>query len=338
MWVIVVAAGRASRFGRAKQYETAGRSPGPRLVAGRGPVGGRRRGRGRARPRRPRRRAGRRCGPSPAGETRSASVRAGLAAVPDRRRRSCSCTTRPGRWPRPSCSPGWSRRCARGADAVVPGGRGGRHAPAPRRRGRRPRRAGRGPDPAGLPGRRAPGRPRRPAAEATDDAAAGRAARAARVVLVDGEPSNRKITDPSDLRRRGGHAAAMHLRVGMGFDVHRTGDDPDRPVRARRGPLRRPPGPRRPQRRRRGRPRGGRRAARRGRAGRHRRALPRHRPGLGRRRQRRPARRGDPPGAGGGLGAVERRLHGRRRRAEAGTAPPATCRHACRPRSARRCR
>ena len=49
------------------------------------------------------------------------------------------------------------------------------------------------------------------------------------MVLVDGEPSNRKITDPADLRRRRGHAAAMHLRVGMGFDVHRTGDDPDRP-------------------------------------------------------------------------------------------------------------
>ena len=61
-----------------------------------------------------------------------------------------------------------------------------------------------------------------------------------RVVTVPGEPWNRKITDPDDLdwARRWVAASVQHgvvvttleVRVGQGFDVHRTGDDPDRPL------------------------------------------------------------------------------------------------------------
>ena len=314
----------------------AGRTPGPRLVARPRPARWRRR-----RGRRPARSggaehgAGRRRGPSPAG--RPARPRCGpgwprcrttptVVLVHD--------AARPAGVRRP-CSPGWSRRCAPGADAAVPVVRGGRHPPPAGRRGGRPRRARRGADPAGLPGR-PPSAPPTPAGpEATDDATLVEQ-QGGTVVLVDGDPSNRKITDPvgPGRGRRACCSDAPEGRHGLRRPPH--GRRPGPALRARRGPVRRPPGPGRPQRRRRGGPRGGRRAARRGRAGRHRRALPRHRPGLGRRRQHRAARRGDPPGAGGRLGAVERRLHGRRRRAEAGAAPAATCRPGCPPRSARR--
>lgn len=62
--------------------------------------------------------------------------------------------------------------------------------------------------------------------EATDDAALVEAL-GARVVVIPGEPSNIKITEPGDLAtatRRGGGS----LRIGHGLDVHRLSDDPSR--------------------------------------------------------------------------------------------------------------
>lgn len=88
-------------------------------------------------------------------------------------------------------------------------------------------------------------------AEATDDATLVEAA-GGRVVLVDGESGNIKITTPADLRmaeallsepdrpglglgsgfgadeRFGGGGGDPGLRVGHGFDVHRYSDDPGR--------------------------------------------------------------------------------------------------------------
>ncbi len=63
-------------------------------------------------------------------------------------------------------------------------------------------------------------------ADATDDAALVEAA-GGRVVVVPGERSNVKITAPEDLaapHRSGG------LRIGHGYDVHRFSDDPQRPL------------------------------------------------------------------------------------------------------------
>lgn len=88
-------------------------------------------------------------------------------------------------------------------------------------------------------------------AEATDDATLVEAA-GGRVVLVDGEPGNIKITTPADLRmaeallgepdrpglragagfdageRVGTGSGDPGLRVGHGFDIHRYSDDPGR--------------------------------------------------------------------------------------------------------------
>lgn len=88
-------------------------------------------------------------------------------------------------------------------------------------------------------------------AEATDDATLVEAA-GGRVVLVEGEPGNIKITTPADLRmaeallgepdrpglragsgfdageRLGAGGGDPGLRVGHGFDVHRYSDDPGR--------------------------------------------------------------------------------------------------------------
>ena len=69
--------------------------------------------------------------------------------------------------------------------------------------------------------------------EATDDATLVEAA-GGTVRLVDGEPDNLKITTPADLlvaeallAARSGRPAGVPL-VGIGFDVHRFSDDPDR--------------------------------------------------------------------------------------------------------------
>ncbi len=72
---------------------------------------------------------------------------------------------------------------------------------------------------------------------ATDDAALVEAA-GGRIVVVAGDPANRKITDLDDLawaRRRVQPAQepAMQvptIRVGQGFDIHRFSDDPTRPL------------------------------------------------------------------------------------------------------------
>ncbi len=75
------------------------------------------------------------------------------------------------------------------------------------------------------------------AADATDDAGLVEAA-GGRVVVVEGDPLNRKITDPDDLRwareRLAGTGATVTspagMRVGQGFDIHRFSDDPARPL------------------------------------------------------------------------------------------------------------
>lgn len=72
--------------------------------------------------------------------------------------------------------------------------------------------------------------------EATDDATLVEAA-GGKVRLVDGEPDNLKITTPGDLHvaeallaaRSPGRPAGVPL-VGIGFDVHRFSDDPQRPL------------------------------------------------------------------------------------------------------------
>ncbi|MGB8862217.1 MAG: 2-C-methyl-D-erythritol 4-phosphate cytidylyltransferase [Ilumatobacteraceae bacterium] len=74
--------------------------------------------------------------------------------------------------------------------------------------------------------------------DATDDAALVEAA-GGRIVVVAGDPANRKITDPDDLawaRRRVQRAEEPTVlqvpvvRVGQGFDIHRFSDDPSRPL------------------------------------------------------------------------------------------------------------
>ncbi|HTR97126.1 MAG TPA: 2-C-methyl-D-erythritol 2,4-cyclodiphosphate synthase, partial [Candidatus Acidoferrales bacterium] len=62
-------------------------------------------------------------------------------------------------------------------------------------------------------------------AEATDDAALVEAA-GGRVVVVDGDARNVKITDAGDLARVRGAGAGV--RIGQGYDVHRVSDDPAR--------------------------------------------------------------------------------------------------------------
>ncbi|MBA3604877.1 MAG: 2-C-methyl-D-erythritol 2,4-cyclodiphosphate synthase, partial [Acidimicrobiia bacterium] len=72
-------------------------------------------------------------------------------------------------------------------------------------------------------------------AEGTDDAALVEGL-GATVVVVPGEAANDKITEPADLERARrsvsgtGSPSPMDVRVGHGFDVHRVGDDPDRPL------------------------------------------------------------------------------------------------------------
>ena len=72
--------------------------------------------------------------------------------------------------------------------------------------------------------------------QATDDASLVEAA-GGRVVVVPGDPVNRKITDLEDLEWARRHIAdpladraalAPQIRVGQGFDIHRFSDDPAR--------------------------------------------------------------------------------------------------------------
>ena len=68
--------------------------------------------------------------------------------------------------------------------------------------------------------------------EATDDAGLVEAA-GGTVEVVPGEPANRKLTHPEDraaLEAALAPGSAVTTRVGMGFDVHPLGDDPERPM------------------------------------------------------------------------------------------------------------
>ena len=78
--------------------------------------------------------------------------------------------------------------------------------------------------------------------DATDDAALVEAT-GGRVVVVAGDPTNRKITDPDDLAWARRHLDALEpraavgdtmptiaTRVGQGFDIHRFSEDPLRPL------------------------------------------------------------------------------------------------------------
>ena len=71
---------------------------------------------------------------------------------------------------------------------------------------------------------------------ATDDAAMVEAAGGS-VMVVPGEATNRKITDPDDLQWARRHVGQEEhtmdtpdIRVGQGFDIHRFSDDPARPL------------------------------------------------------------------------------------------------------------
>ena len=334
VWVIVVAAGSGSRFGRPKQYEelggrrvldwslataratAAGPDDGVVVVvrpdrtgeAGTRREPGRRRrdhtvelGPGRpgggARRRRRHRRPRRR---SPA--RRSGPVR------PGRRGRAC-------------------RRRRRGA-----GGRGHRHAAPSLGRAGRSRRAGGGANTPGLPGC-GPARGPRRRARGDRRCVAGRGQRVARWSSWTARPPTSRSPGRSISRspRRCSGSARHHDHRGRAGDPDRTGLRRASVLGRRRPPAR--PGrrvvrgatrARRAQRRRRDRPRRHRRVARRRRTGRHRPALPRHRSGAGGCGLRRAAA----PGRGGvarrGLVSPERRLHRRARGAEAG--PPA-CGH-----------
>jgi len=63
--------------------------------------------------------------------------------------------------------------------------------------------------------------------DATDDAALVEA-HGGTVVVVDGDPRNRKITDPADLAWARDQLGGATVRVGQGFDIHRFSDDPER--------------------------------------------------------------------------------------------------------------
>ena len=71
--------------------------------------------------------------------------------------------------------------------------------------------------------------------DATDDAGLVEAL-GGEVVIVPGEPTNTKITESSDLvvaaslLAASGQPGSAAPRIGQGFDVHRIGDDPDRPL------------------------------------------------------------------------------------------------------------
>ena len=71
--------------------------------------------------------------------------------------------------------------------------------------------------------------------EGTDDASLVER-HGGRVVTVAGEAGNRKITTPDDLEwahaqaRPRQRVPSIEVRVGNGFDVHRSGDDPRRPL------------------------------------------------------------------------------------------------------------
>ena len=255
VWAVVAAAGSGTRFGAAKQFADLGGRPvldrsvavaaaaaeGVVAVVSAGPdrpPGLRDRLADLARPAAVRVVTG--------GETRSESVRRGLEAVP-----AAAEVVLVHDGARPLASAELCRRVVSavraGADAAVPTVP---VADSLRRRGAAVDRAEfaavqtpQGFRAAALRAAHAAG------AEATDDATLVEAA-GGRVVLVDGEPGNIKITTPADLRmaeallgesdrpglragfeageRPGAGGGDPGLRVGHGFDVHRYSDDPGR--------------------------------------------------------------------------------------------------------------
>ena len=257
VWAVVAAAGSGTRFGAAKQFADLGGRPvldrsvavaaagaeGVVAVVSAGPdrpPGLRDRLADLVRPAAVRVVTG--------GETRSESVRRGLEAVP-----AAAEVVLVHDGARPLASAELCRRVVAavraGADAAVPAVA---VADSLRRRGAAVDRAEfaavqtpQGFRAAALRAAHAAG------AEATDDATLVEAA-GGRVVLVDGEPGNIKITTPADLRmaeallgepdrpglragsgfdadeRPGGGGGDPGLRVGHGFDVHRYSDDPGR--------------------------------------------------------------------------------------------------------------
>ena len=257
VWAVVAAAGSGTRFGAAKQFaDLGGRPVLDRSVAGAAacaegvvavvsagptrPPGLRDRLVGLVRPAAVRVVTG--------GETRSESVRRGLEAVP-----ADAEVVLVHDGARPLASADLCRRVVAavraGADAAVPTVP---VADSLRRRGAAVDRSEfaavqtpQGFRAAALRAAHAAG------AEATDDATLVEAA-GGRVVLVDGEPGNIKITHPADLQiaealldepdrpgpragsgsdadgRPGGGGGDPGLRVGHGFDVHRYSDDPGR--------------------------------------------------------------------------------------------------------------
>jgi len=229
VWTIVVAAGAGQRFGGPKQYATLG----PRRVldwsvaaasevgevvvvlpgvdaAREGAVAG--------------------------GETRSESVRAGLAAVPDTATIIC---VHDGA--RPFADKALFARVvaavAAGAEAAVPGtpvadtikqvDSAGAVTGTPARDTLRAVQTPQAFRATTLRAAHAGG------SDATDDAALVEQT-GGTVVVVDGDPRNRKITDPADLQwareQLGAAGAVGGIRVGQGFDIHRFSDDPTRPL------------------------------------------------------------------------------------------------------------
>jgi len=236
VWSIVVAAGRGERFGRAKQYEVvAGRrvldwalaaarsvSDGVVVVVDDA-----------------RSHAGEPLADVvvAGGPTRSASVRAGLASVPEEAEVVVVHDAA-----RPCASPALFAAAvsavAEGADAAVPGLRvvdtvkrldaDGMVAATLDRTGLVAVQTPQAFAAAALRAAHARG------GDATDDAALVEAA-GGRVAVVAGEVANAKVTEPGDLaaaaRHLGGGAARPpgRTRVGLGFDVHPFGDG-DRPL------------------------------------------------------------------------------------------------------------
>lgn len=240
VWTIVVAAGSGQRFGGPKQYATLG----PRRVLDWSVAAAREVGEvvvvvptaDAARE-----------GAVAGGETRSESVRAGLAAIPHTATVIC---VHDGA--RPFADGALFARVvaavAAGAEAAVPGSpvadtikqvdATGTVTGTPARDTLRAVQTPQAFRAATLRAAHAAG------GEATDDAALVEQA-GGTVVVVEGDPGNRKITDPADLRwareqvepadaggagGAAGAGGAGGIRVGQGFDVHRFSDDPSRPL------------------------------------------------------------------------------------------------------------
>lgn len=234
IWTIVVAGGSGRRFGGAKQYELLGdrrvldwavdaaraASDGVVVVVPAADA--------------------EREGAVAGGATRSDSVRCGLAHVPDDATIICVHDgARP--FARPSLFDAVTAAVALGADAAIPGivvvdtikevSDDGTVRSTPRREHLRTVQT---PQAFRASALRAA---HRAGDDATDDAALVEQSGGV-VVVVDGDPANRKITDPGDLDWARHHIARSvregdimpMTRVGQGFDIHRFSDDPNRPL------------------------------------------------------------------------------------------------------------